>query len=166
MEWKAVFYNGLETNIEVTKCGRVRRIKVDWIKVRKPIELNFINQKSKYKILTLYIKNNKRKTVQVQQLVAAAFLGYKWQGHKAVVMHLDDNPMNNNLSNLKIDTQRENCSQLRTIKSGLPVGVSWDKERKLYLSQIRINGIKKNLGRFNTIEEASKAYQNKLKSLN
>lgn len=166
MEWYPVFYNGLETNVEVTKCGKVRRIKVDWVKVRKPIEINFTNQKSKYKILTLYIKNKKRKTVQVQQLVAAAFLNYKWNGHKNVVMHLDDNPLNNNLYNLKVDTQRENCSQARTIKSGLPVGVSFDKSRKLYLSQIRIENKKINLGRYKTIEDASNAYQTKLKSLN
>lgn len=31
MEWKPVYYNGLETNVEVTSCGRVRRVKKDWL---------------------------------------------------------------------------------------------------------------------------------------
>ena len=31
MEWKAVLFNGLETNVEVTKCGKVKKVKVDWM---------------------------------------------------------------------------------------------------------------------------------------
>ena len=31
LEWYPVYYNALETNVEVTKCGRVRRIKKEWL---------------------------------------------------------------------------------------------------------------------------------------
>jgi hypothetical protein len=38
-------------------------------------------------------------------------------------------------------------------------GVSWNKGKKKWESAIRVNGTRKNLGRFNTKEEAAAAYQ-------
>ena len=32
MEWHKMYYNGLQTNIECTNDGKVRRVKVDWTK--------------------------------------------------------------------------------------------------------------------------------------
>jgi hypothetical protein len=172
LEWFAVQYNGLETNVEVTKCGRVRRIKKEWVNYTtsaKIGEVDFSKLKLNndgYMQLGIQVKKLKPKTVQVQQLLAAAFLGYEFGMYpEFVVMHIDDNPLNNNLSNLKVDTQRENCSQLRTKKSGLPVGVHFYKQTKKYQSCIKINGKLKHLGYFKTIEEASQAYQNKLKEI-
>jgi hypothetical protein len=31
LKWHPVYYNGLETNVEVTHCGKVKRIKKDWL---------------------------------------------------------------------------------------------------------------------------------------
>jgi hypothetical protein len=171
MEWKAVYYNGLETNVEVTKCGKVRKIKVDWYGDHfncKIGEVNFSKLKltsEGYRQIGIQIKGLKAKQIQLHQLIASAFLNYKFNGHKKVVMHLDDNPLNNNLNNLKIGTHRENMSQARTTKSGLPVGVCFDKQMKKYRSQIYINGKRIFLGLFKTIEEASNTYQNKLKQI-
>jgi hypothetical protein len=170
MEWTKVYYNGLETNVEVTKCGKVKRIRVDWMKNKSKIgEIDFSKLKltpKGYRIITVQINGLKGKALQVQQLIAAAFLNYQWNGHKSVAMHLDDNPLNNNLNNLKVGTNRENMSQARTMKSGLPVGVYLRKDiNKKYVSSISINGKFIRLGYFYTIEEASNAYQEKLKSL-
>lgn len=169
LEWVPVFYNGHETNVEVTKCGRVRRVRVDWMERKSKIgEVDFERLKiSKYgyRQIGIQIKDLPQRMVGLHQLIASVFLGYKWNGLKRVVMHLDDNPLNNNLSNLKIGTHRENCSQAKTKKSGLPVGVYFNKQRKKYQSQIIINGKNVYLGCYKTIEEASQAYQNKLKSL-
>ena len=79
--------------------------------------------------------------------------------------HIDSDKLNNNVNNLRLVTNRENVSKERTFKSGLPTGVYFHKRNKKYESQIRINGKKKYLGSFNTIEEASNAYQNKLKEI-
>jgi hypothetical protein len=175
MEWKAVYYNGIETNVEVTKCGRVKRVKKDWYGFSKKCtnatygEIDFSKLKrhpNGYNQITIQIKEKKQTVAQVQQLIAAAFLNYKWQGHKNVVDHIDSNKENNSLNNLRVITNRENSSKERTIKSGLPVGVCWDKYRNKYISQIRINNKRIHLGRFNTPEEASNAYQNKLNTLN
>jgi hypothetical protein len=44
-------------------------------------------------------------------------------------------------------------------------GVGWDKSRKLFRAQIRINGKNMSLGRFITIGEAEQAYQKAKESM-
>lgn len=167
MEWTKVYYNGLETNVEVTKCARVRKIRTDWelnqTKIGE-VDLNKRKANKGYKSVNIKIKYNKLLTVQVHQLVAAAFLCYKFNGYENVVDHIDNNPLNNNINNLRVVTQRENNKE-RTAKSGLPIGVSFDKSRNKFKAQIQINGKNKFLGRFKTIQEASKCYQYKLKEI-
>lgn len=172
-EWKNVLYNGLETNIQVTSYGEVRRVLPTW-SVRNNgkwkhklgnVDLSKLKTNKGYSWLSFMIKGDLRKHAGVHQLVAAAFLGYQFDGMKTVVHHKDFNKLNNNVNNLKIVTNRENCSIEKTIKSGLPVGVYYDKERNKYESYLKVDGKKKQLGRFNTIEEASMARTNALKQL-
>lgn len=174
LEWYPVFYNGLETNIEVTKCGKAKKVPKDWYAISKMstnanygiIDFTKLKPNHKgYKRVGIQIKGLKPKTVQLHQLVAAAFLNYKWQGMLMVVDHIDNNNVNNHVSNLQVITNRQNSSKEKTIKSGLPVGVCFVKERNKYISQIRINKKQVYLGYFKTPEEASNAYQEKLKSL-
>lgn len=175
IEWHSFFYNGIETNIEVTKCGRVRKVPKDWYgkgtgsyKIKYG-EFDFTKLKLNldgYIQIGIKVKGLNKKTVSIHQLVASVFLDYKFgMFPKFVVMHLDDNPLNNNLSNLKVDTHRENMSQARTKKSGLPVGVSFCKKTKKFISRIFINDKTIHLGYYNTPEEASQVYQNKLKEI-
>jgi len=111
-------------------------------------------------------KNGVKKNLRANQLVMIAFLNYTPDGHKSVIMHIDENPLNNNLSNLKIGSNRENCSEERTKKPGLPVGVSFRKDTKKYQAIIYFGSKKIHLGYFKTIEQASNAYQEKLKNIN
>lgn len=172
MEWAKVLYNGLETNVEVTKCGKVRRVKVDWFGNHKNSKIGEVDLKKLklspqgYKQLTIQIKGLKQRSLQVHQLVAAAFLGYQWKGINMVVDHIDSNKLNNHIDNLRVVTIRENSSKEKTIKSGLPAGVNFFKRDKKYQSRIYINRKHIHLGLFNTIEEASYAYQQKLKTIN
>jgi hypothetical protein len=168
MEWYSVYYNGLQTNVEVTKCGLVRRIYVDWLKFNRSvgiIDFSKLKLDKNYLKLKIQVNTLKGKTVRVQQLVGAAFLNYNFDGHNTVVDHIDNNTLNNNLKNLQVITNRENCSRLQTYKSGLPVGVTLDKRRNKYYARIEINKKRIHLGYFNTPEEASQAYQNKLKDI-
>jgi hypothetical protein len=169
LEWKPVLYNGIETNVEVTRCGRVRRVKVDWMqrnRVIGEIDFNTLKLNKNYKCIGIQIKGLKLKNIFVHQLVAAAFLDYKFGNFpNEVVDHIDSNKINNYINNLRVITQRENCSKEKTIKSGLPVGVCFFKRDKNYRACININNKKIHLGYFNTPEEASQAYQNKLKEL-
>ena len=168
IEWVPVLYNGIETNVEVTKCGKVRKIKVDWLKIKVKIgevDFNKLKLVRGYKCVGIQIKGIKPRPAFIHQLVASAFLDYKWQGHKLVVDHIDSNKLNNNLENLQVISNRENNSKERTIKSGLPVGVYFNKLRKKYQSHIKINNNQIHLGYYITIEDASQAYQNKLKKI-
>lgn len=174
LKWVPVFYNGLETNVEVTKCGQVRKVKVDWYGNTKgayqikygEIEFDKLKlHKNGYKQVLIQIKELSYKMIFVHQLVASAFLNYKFQGHKLVVDHIDSNKLNNHVDNLKIVTSRENISKERALKKLLPIGVWYYKRLKKYRAAIKINGKSVYLGVFTTVEDASNAYQNKLKSL-
>jgi hypothetical protein len=168
LEWFAVPYNGLETNIEVTQCGRVRRVKKDWMqrnRVIGEIDFNKLKTPNRYTQISIKIKAYKSKTIYVHQLIAAAFLNYKWQGQKLVVDHIDSNKDNNHVNNLRLITSRENISKERSLKSGLPTGVYFYKRDKKYRAAININRKYIYLGNYNTPEEASQAYENKLKTL-
>jgi hypothetical protein len=141
LEWFAVPYNGLETNIEVTKCGKVRRVKINWSYQIKLGNVNFSDLKLStggYRQITIQIKNNISRKCLLHQLIAATFLGYEFKGHKLVIDHIDSNKLNNNIDNLRIIKCRENCSKEKTIKSNLPTGVCWRKRESKFYSQISI----------------------------
>lgn len=173
LNWVPVFYNGIETNVEVTKYGNVRKVKTDWFEYGKynpyykyrEIDLSKLKLSLGYYKIGIEIKGIGYKTTAIHQLVAAAFLGYEFNGYKSVVDHIDSNTINNNLSNLRVVSHRENASKEKTLKSGLPVGVCFENYTKKYKAQIVINGKNVNLGRYKTIDEASQVYQNKLKTL-
>tara|TARA_R110002050_G_scaffold298272_2_gene461283 strand:- start:34 stop:519 length:486 start_codon:yes stop_codon:yes gene_type:complete len=100
--------------------------------------------------------NVKGKPKYVHQLVAMAFLNHVPCGLKNVVDHIDNNPLNNNLNNLQLTTNRRNTSKDKKPKSGF-TGV--DFNQKKWRAQIRVGGRKILIGRFKTPEEASAAYQ-------
>ena len=73
--------------------------------------------------------------------------------------HIDQNPQNNHISNLRIVTDAENKLNLpmrKTNKSGHR-GVHWDKNRKKWFAQIQRNKKTTALGRFDNLEDAVKA---------
>ncbi len=117
-----------------------------------------------YYLVGLY-KNGKRKMVPIHRLVALHFVPNP--GNLPCVNHIDNNPLNNHYTNLEWCTVRENKNHGMTFKktsSDYP-GVCWDKRRKKWLSNIRINGKHKYLGYFINELEAASAYQNALKQL-
>lgn len=76
-----------------------------------------------------------------------------------VVDHIDGNGLNNQRSNLRICTQQQNTfNQPSRGGSSIYRGVSWEKRRKNWISEIYLNGKKKYLGSFKTQEKAAEAY--------
>ena len=131
---------------------------------------------SKEKILKHNIKSNGysavvlclnkiEKTMPIHQLVAMAFLNHIPCGYKLVVDHLNDIKTDNRIENLQIVTQRENACKTQGKYSSKYKGVSWFKQINKWRADIFINGKNNYLGRFDTEEEASEAYQNKLKEI-
>ena len=73
-----------------------------------------------------------------------------------VVDHIDGNTLNNRKSNLRICTQSNNvCNKsfMSNNTSGI-IGVSWDKQRRKWAPEIRIESKRCHLGRFELFEEA------------
>jgi hypothetical protein len=101
------------------------------------------------------------KSKKVHKLVAIVFLDHIPCGHKIVVDHKDNNPLNNHKSNLQLITHRENSSKDR--KRELPLGVY--KKKCRFQSYIELNGVSIYLGSFNTSIEASEYYLNAVKSI-
>ena len=79
-----------------------------------------------------------------------------------VVDHINSDKADNRLTNLRLVTNRENCSKERAERSGLPTGVSLASAGTPYQTQIRLNGRRHGLGRYESPEEASAAYQTAL----
>lgn len=109
--------------------------------------------------------NGLKKTRTVHQLVAEAFLNHEPCGYKLVVDHIDNNPLNNRLDNLQVITHRENTSKDKTGGTSRYIGVSFDSKRNKYIAQCYHNGKNIYLGSFKTEIEASKVYNNFLKSI-
>jgi hypothetical protein len=79
---------------------------------------------------------------------------------KVVIDHIDGDRSNNRLSNLREATLRQNQFNRKvkcTSSTGVK-GVSLDRRGKRFQVQIKIEGVKKFIGYFNTISEGAAAY--------
>lgn len=110
-----------------------------------------------YAITTIIIKG-KRKTILLHRLIMGV------TDPKILVDHKDRIGLNCLGSNLRLATRSQNNMNKKSTGISIYIGVSpyLDKRNKIleskWQSSIRINGIKKSLGRFNTQEEAARAY--------
>jgi hypothetical protein len=76
--------------------------------------------------------------------------------------HIDGDGLNNQKSNLRIATHRQNSQNLalkQTKKTSKFPGVFWDKRKSKWCACIRINGSQKHLGYFLNENEANIAYR-------
>lgn len=74
-----------------------------------------------------------------------------------IIDHINNNPLDNRKSNLRIVTARQNSMNCKSRKgSSKYIGVSFDKKSKKWKAQIRPNGKQIYLGRFDDEIEAAK----------
>ena len=78
-----------------------------------------------------------------------------------VIDHINRIPWDNRIENLRMTTQSGNLHNIRPARAcGLPTGVSLDRRyRRPYYARIKDNGRNVLLGRYDTPEEASAAYE-------
>lgn len=166
-EWKDV--PGYEGFYQVSNLGSVRSLdrqyKGRWgMMHKKGAVMSLGRDSSGYRFAHLS-RSGKSKTPSVHVLVAAAFLGARPDG--LVVDHIDGDKENNSAKNLQYISYRENAIKgglclMKKGKSSKYAGVSYDKSRKKWRAQARLAGKARCLGRFDSEEEASKAYLNAL----
>jgi len=166
--WKDVI--GFEGLYMISSFGRVKSLAGKIIGRGKGTMLseerilkNRINSHGYY-VINLY-KNGKCKTFQIHQLVAIYFLNHTQCGYKIVVDHVNNDKLNNHVSNLQLISNRLNSSKDRKDGSSQYTGVSWFKKSNKWRSNIRINGKLKHLGYFENEIDASNAYQSALNCL-
>ena len=117
-----------------------------------------------YYIIFLCI-NGKNKVFTINRLVAMTF--FDEDITKKQIDHIDGDKKNNFFENLRVCSPQQNGfnrGKQKNNKSGLK-GVFWDKKQKKWCAQIKINGKKKNLGRFNDRNVAYEKYKEAAKKL-
>ena len=144
-------------NYFVSNFGNIKNSK-------KNIIMKQGNHRQGYKLIGL-TKNGIKKTFKVHRLVGKAFL--ENLDNKPMIDHIDNNTSNNNVKNLRWCSQKDNLYNQDKYKNNTSgyKGVSFDKSANKYKAYISINGKDKNLGRFETAEEASKVYDAKAKEI-
>lgn len=148
--WKDI--PGFE-NYQASSDGRI--LSKNFARTKKPGILKPCISSHGYEVVSIQ-SGSVKKQYKVHSLVASAFLGFEI-GSSLVIDHINSNPIDNRPSNLRIVTVRQNLSKERTLKSGLPTGVTLIKGK--YVARIRLGKTIKSLGSYVTPQEASTAYQ-------
>lgn len=144
--WRDVI--GYEGHYMVSSYGRVKSLKYNQEKILKAVLDKF-----GYCMYVL-CKNGKTQNIRGHILVAESFMNHVRNGFKKVIDHIDENPSNNRLENLRVLSSRENTSRGYKNKSSKYRGVCWHKTRKMWMATA-IN--KKYIGYFNNEYDAYKA---------
>ena len=145
-EWKLI--NGYE-NYSISSYGRVRNDKTGRI-LRASIDGH-----GYYKVGLC--KDNKKRTMRFHKLVADAFIDNP--ENKPCIDHINNDRLDNKVSNLRYVTHTENNQNksMRKDNTSNVKGVSFDKNNNKWRAYIYIDGIKIHLGYFSNIEDAKKA---------
>jgi len=122
--WKGVV--GYEQYFEVSNTGKIRSL--NYKKSGKPGELKQYQDRDGYKQLVIH-KDGRKQLFKVHRKIAEAFLPNP--DNLAVVMHLDDNPSNNHVSNLQWGTQAENMSTVDPRKKKIRASLTEEEVREI-----------------------------------
>jgi hypothetical protein len=163
--WKTI--KGYEGVYEVSNYGRIksleRNVNNKFNTISK-LKEKFLKPNIANQYLGVILSNKgEKKYISVHKLVALNFI--KEFKFPFVVNHKDFNKLNNNLTNLEVVTSRENTNKKHIKSSSIYTGVSWDKSKNKFVSQINIKGKIYKIGTFKNEIDAHFAYQNKLNKI-
>ncbi len=143
---------------EVSNMGRVRSL----FNGCKRVICYSLNRQG-YRMVKLQKTDKSTISRSVHTLVAEAFLNHIPNGKQDVVVdHIDDDKLNNKLSNLQLVSQRFNVN--KNNKNPF-IGAKFNKKKNRYSASICIEGKSKYLGSFKSKEEASKEYYKALEKI-
>ena len=100
-------------------------------------------------------QNNTVKTIYMHRVITNAIPGKE-------IDHINGDGLDNRKCNLRFVTHRQNGQNKHVGKTSRFPGVTWDKNRKRWTAQLRLNGKRHFLGRFPNEHEAFEAYKLKL----
>ena len=147
------------SNYEVSNYGQVKNRKTG--RILKPgIDGNG------YQFVNL-CNEGKVKKLKVHRLVLIAFEGFSNDVNQKFVDHIDNNPLNNCLFNLRWASHQQNNFNASMSKRNTSTvkGVSFNKQKNKYGCYIMINRKQIHLGYFENIEDAKIVRQNKAREL-
>lgn len=170
-EWRDI--PGYEGYYKVSNYGRVKSLdrytpnKWGSVTFRKGIIMKqcWIGDKSSKYLGCKLSKDGKGRSMGVHKLVCMSFLDHVPCGMSIIVDHIDNNKMNNHLSNLQLTDVRGNASKDK-VGTSKYVGVSWKERDQRWVTSIHINGGKKWLGQYKNEYDAHLAYQEALSKIN
>ena len=122
--------------------------KVTSSRIKKGMKTGTINSTG-YRCTTV-----NQKTYLTHRLIFLYHHGYLPE----MVDHIDGNPLNNNIENLREANKyqnQQNAKRRSDNKTGIK-GVTVCKHANKYMARVRINGVRQYLGLFNTLAEAEK----------
>ena len=136
-------------NYSVSDFGNIRNDKT-----KKKLKCS-IDKDGYYNLQLRHDKHASNK--KLHRLVAQTFIPNL--DNKKLVDHIDNNPANNNLSNLRWATSNENSQNAKKSirnKSGVK-GVSFENGKQKWRACINVDGIYIHIGYYDTIEDATLA---------
>jgi len=118
--------------------------------------------------VTLY-SGDVRKKIKIHKLMIWVFEGIELVGYERIIDHIDNNPLNNVLTNLQITTPRHNTSKDKNFetKSSKYTGVCWNKKAEKWQVSMRFIGNKRTSHLHQTTDEdlAGLFYQTAVENL-
>lgn len=167
-EWRDVKnYKGY---YQVSNLGRIKSLdryvkhNSGGFRLYKGAVMNPTIDVSGYKMLSLW-REGKTERRTLHSLIAESFLEHKRGGNKLVVDHIDNDKLNNKVSNLQIVSHRVNSTKDKIGGTSKYLGVSLDKSRSKWRAYIYLEGKNKFLGYFNCELAASRAYNKELNKI-
>ena len=132
-------------NYEVSNMGNVRNKKTGLI-LKQALRNGYY--------CVGFSNNGNKKGFLVHRLIALHFIPNPL--NKELVDHIDRNPLNNSINNLRWATPSENNMNKSILKNNksTKTGVYYDKHINRWLVKMYINGIQKHIGNYLNFEDA------------
>ncbi len=146
MEQKTITVNGVE--IIAHSDGSIT--KPYYTKVRRTFGTRNASSRNRMEVRVGY------KNYRVHRIIAAAFL--EEFNNLPAVDHIDGDPSNNRIDNLRMVTHKKNHQAFKKKMKGCSSqfrGVHWDKVKKKWRASCQAEGILKNIGYFHNEKDAA-----------